>query len=84
MRNCPLIFPFLVPSTTLPVAAVAILPAVVEEARRVRASGDGLPEAVAAVLYRAEVSDDAGDGPVGVPDAGDVPVARHRRTAASP
>lgn len=65
MRNCPLIFPFLVPSTTLPVAAVAILLAVVVEVRRVRASGDGLPAAVAAVLYRAEVLDDVGDGLVG-------------------
>lgn len=65
MRNCPLIFPFLVPSTTLPVAAVAILLAVVVEVRRVRASGGELPAAVAAVLYRAEVLDDAGDGLVG-------------------
>lgn len=84
MRNCPLIFPFLVPSTTLPVAAVAILLAVVVEVRRVRASGGELPAAVAVVLYRAEVSDDVGDGLVGVPDVGDVPVARHKRPAVSP
>ena len=45
---------------------------------------DGFPEAAVATLCHAAVSDDAGDGPVGVPDAGDVPVARHRRTAASP
>lgn len=84
MRNCPLIFPFLVPSTTLPVAAVAILLAVVVEVHRVRASGGELPAAVAAVLYRAEVLDDAGDGLVGGLDAGGVPVARHKRPAVSP